>query len=78
MLENTYHEQMQVQVLLLGITSCLKLFFRKATEQYLLDRQLYILFWDVAVNTAPDGADLYIASDNLWLGPSWPVKIDAI
>ena len=42
LLDNTYHEQMQVQVLLLGITSCLKLFFRKATEQYSkLDRQSF-------------------------------------
>ena len=34
---------------------------------------IYNFDWDVAFN-----AGLYIASDNLWLGLAWPVKIDAI
>ena len=46
-MDNTYYEQMQVQVLLQWKTSYLKLSVPKATEQFLPDRLLFISFFTV-------------------------------
>ena len=46
-MDDTYYEQMQVQLLLQWITSCLKLSVSKATEQFLPDMLLSISFFTV-------------------------------
>ena len=73
--DNTYYEQMQVQVLLQWITSCLKLSVPKATEQFLPNMLLFISFFTV------------LSTDNqLFISCLWQpydasprtVKVDAI